>query len=180
MYHDVYTGYRAEDDPWERRVEIRGLDLWSHGKATLQQHGGILGWVKDITGEMKDAATFAVYCNETKDHSRPTISTTINKGCGGYAAGRYVYMFQFDDIHMMLMPKYLLGQGWKDEFQLEMYFEASKNIETSTVLGINLNLPTTEVVFLTPIKPNNIVGYWTPQGVWHQLKPPKPDRPLRK
>jgi len=156
IHNGVYTGYRGEDDPWAGIIEERGHDLWPDGKAALTRHGGIEGWLKHITGEKKNCASFIEYCVGSRDHSRPTISTTINNSCGGYDGG-YIYKFELDNVDQMLMPQQWLGKGWNDNFQFVIYYERGKSLRDSSIIGINLDVATTEVVFLTKIKPENIV-----------------------
>ncbi len=156
LVNGVYTGHRGVGDSPEKVKALGGFDLWPDGKATLKKYQsaqdvtGIAGWLKDIGGRTKNCATFADYCRVAKLHERPTISTTVDKKCGGYDSG-YVYEFKLNNVSQMLMPAALFGPDWQDKFQLVMYLESGKNVSNSSIVGINLNLPTNEVVFLTKI-----------------------------
>ena len=156
LVNGVYTGHRGVGDNLEKLKALGGFDLWPDGKATLkrfqsaQDLTGIAGWLKEIGGETKNCATFADYCRKARNHARPTISTTVDKKCGGYDS-EYVYEFKLNNVSQMLMPAALFGPDWRDKFQLVMYLESGKNVSNSSIVGINLNLPTNEVVFLTKI-----------------------------
>jgi hypothetical protein len=154
----TYTGYRGVEDSLDILRGRGGFGRWPAGERTLEASGGVVGWLQKITAEKKNTASFIEYCVRAKDRSRPTISTTINDSCGGYDGG-YIYKFDLPNVVQVPMPDILLGAGWEDSFRFMMYLEAGKTVEKSSIVGINLDVETTEVVFLTPIPIKHITQY---------------------
>lgn len=176
IINGVYTGFRGlegkSDYSKPENIAKTGLDIRDQAKTSFSG-GGISGWFKNkIFKKYKESADFARYCIAEKDMSRPTIATSLDEGCGGYK-GKYIYKFQIPDLREIKMTMKFLSlpepMTWK--LPLKIYIDkGAAKVNNSKIVGINLNVRTHEVVFLTKIDPKYIVEYYdTSEKKWYPM-----------
>ena len=160
----VYTGYRG-DTRSDTMIRSGGFDLWPQSKKHLKN--GIAEWFQNVVfpdPKFKDGGDFAEYVREQKNQDRPTISTSLDTGCGGYASN--IYKFCIKGLQKYPMNEKVMGQPVPWKKPLSLYLD-QPTIKAAGVVAIDLELQTFEVAFLTQILPRQVLQWKKGQkGTW--------------
>lgn len=185
--HGTFVTYRGDTrDPKEiggskepKEIKGVGFQLWPAAQQTLTNSKGIQGWLANWAFAMyhdtegaSGSRAFADYCRASKDRGRPTISTSLDDGCGGYDSG-YIYLINIDGLREYPLTEEVMGckVPWKPP-PLRLYLDQN-TIAKSTTVGINLCLSSWEVVFLTNIDAS-CVKKFKRRGEQFKNMPPAP------
>ncbi len=137
----------------ERSPEIikrDGFDLWNDAKGEVQRLGGIAGYINQRVIQMfRKALDIERWAVTEKNRSRPTISTSLNEGCGGYD-GAYIYQIEYMDLASADIAKSPKGVSW---------LLSGQTLQASKHIALDLEIATKEVVFFTHIPPAQITHY---------------------
>ncbi len=89
------------------------------------------------------------------------VSTDLGEDCGGYAAGNYVYVIEYEDLYINAILNNPSATDINPRISPKLISNA-ENIEDATVLAFAAG--GNEVSFLTPIALENIVRYHEPDS----------------
>ena len=157
--------YRGDErEPGD--IKRDGFDLWGESQAIAQRMGGIANYIGEKCKEFGDGASFADFVREAKNRARPTVSSSLNDGCGGYD-GAYIYKIEVSglqeyELTETILPKKFKGIKWKSDGR--SVFMNGTTLETSTMIIFDTKLATQEHAFFTKVQPDRVTGY-QPKGV---------------
>jgi hypothetical protein len=168
--------YRGDErEPGE--IKRDGFDLWGESQAIAQRLGGIANYIGEKCKEFGDGASFADFVREAKNRARPTVSTSLNDGCGGYD-GAYIYKVEVSGLQEYeltdtILPKKFKGIKWSSDGRT--VFMNGTTLETSTMIIFDTKLATQEHAFFTKVQPDRVTGY-QPKGTkgFSPMAPVKP------
>ena len=151
--------YRG-DTRGPEEIKRDGFQLQSEAMATVQQYGGISGYMLhqlNIHTKDTDVQRWVI---TGKDKSRPTISTAKNEGCGGYGSG-YIYKIDFgNDLTTHALDGNLVPFAHGGNYGLRVYMNTgAQSLATAQIIALSLKVGTKEVAFLTPIPSTYITEY---------------------
>jgi hypothetical protein len=159
----IYTGQRGDNRPPGLIGQI-GFNFKPAGKGTLKQYGGVRGFMKKFayTSECVKWGGFVHYITNQKLGERPVISTSVGplKKNQGFTSN-YHYKIVIPDMKEIELTEQHLQFTPEVPFELPLkaYIKKVCTLWNSPVLGINLNVATNEVAFVTKIEKQYVVQY---------------------
>lgn len=157
--------YRGDSrEPGE--IKRVGFERWGESIANVSKIGGIGNYIGEKCKELKNGATFADFVRVSKNQARPTISTSLNKGCGGYDSGP-IYKIEVSglqefELNEKIMPPAFAGISWRSD-GLKAYIDGPNLAQSRTII-IDLRLATEEWAFFTNVHPSRITEYKLVKG----------------
>jgi hypothetical protein len=130
--------------------------------ANLTRARGIANYFREICAEKRNGRTLADWVRAARDQSRPTISTSHNEGCGGYASG-YIYRIEYAGLQPYDLDERIMPPGaaitWASD-GLRVYMDQPTLAQASAIV-VDLRLGTEEWAFFTKVPGPRITAYKT-------------------
>ncbi|HEY1649628.1 MAG TPA: hypothetical protein VGF96_16720 [Terracidiphilus sp.] len=138
-----------------------GFERWGESIANVSKVGGLANYIAGKCKELKNGKTFADFVRVSKNQGRPTISTSLNQGCGGYDSGP-IYKIEVGglqeyELNEKIMPPSFHGMTWSSD-GLKVYMNGN-SLSTSHTVVIDLRLGTEEWAFFTNVGSQRITEY---------------------
>jgi hypothetical protein len=152
--------YRGDSrEPGE--IKRFGFELWGEAIAKVTKEGGIANYIANMCRKCVNGKTVADFVRGSKNTARPTVSTSLDEGCGGYTTG-YIFKIEVSglqeyDLDERIMPESAKGMKWSSD-GLKVFMNGT-TLQTSRLIVIDLKLATKEWAFFTKVPSDRITAY---------------------
>jgi hypothetical protein len=166
--------YRGDSrEPGE--IKRVGFERWGESIANVSKAGGLANYIGEKCKELKNGKTFADFVRVSKNQGRPTISTSLNQGCGGYDSGP-IYKIQMSglqefDLDQRIMPASFADIDWRSD-GLKAYMTGPTLLASqgaAHAIVIDLRLGTEEWAFFTNVPSAKITDYKEGKGAFTSM-----------
>ncbi|WP_338848096.1 hypothetical protein V8J88_04640 [Massilia sp. W12] len=167
----MHTFYRG-DTRSPATLAASGFGMRGEAISAVEKAGNIYTFMLHNWFNKMNGVDLQRHIINAKDAGRPTISTALDEGCGGYDSGN-IYKIEFDENvvkpyvftadvmqsqeHFNNMVK-KANAGFGRDKTFTLYMDNPK-MDLATIIGIDLRVNTGEVAFVTPIPAENITRF---------------------